>query len=244
MNNESLKDRDMRKFNGFSNGKPHVTRIPTQFFHELLPLIDDLAELKVTMYCMWAIQQKEGDYKYLRHDELVADSALHKGLKTIDADIDSVELLNDALQKAVTRGTLLSAEISLNDNKVCYYVMNSERGRLLIDQLQAGEWRPVDKDEIEILPPRPTIFALYEENIGVLTPMIVDSLKDAQQEFPVHWIEEAIKIAVEANVRRWKYILKVLEGWKQEGRSRETVQGHIEQHEQYTTGEWADFIES
>ena len=98
--------------------------------------------------------------------------------------------------------------------------------------------------EIEILPPRPTIFALYEQNIGGLSPMIVDSLKDAQDEYPVQWIEEAIKIAVEANVRRWNYILKILESWKQEGRSRETSQGHIEQHKQYTTGEWADFIES
>jgi len=234
----------MRKFDGFSKGKPHVTRIPTQFFHELLPLVDDLAELKVTLFCMWAIQQKEGDYKYLRYAELVADSMLLDSLRVIDAEANPVEILDIALEKAVIRGTLLSAEISLDGDKVCYYVMNSKRGRELVDQLKAGEWRPAGKDEIEILPPRPTVFALYEENIGVLTPMIVDELKDAQAEFPVHWIEEAIKTAVSANVRRWSYILKVLEGWKQEGRSRETVEGHIEQHEQYTTGEWADFIES
>ena len=117
----------MRKFNGFSNGKPHVTRIPSQFFHELLPLIDDLAELKVTMFCMWAIQQKEGGYKYLRYDELTADESLLAGLTAVDTESDPLEILDSALDKAVTRGTLLSAEISLNDEKVCYYVINSER---------------------------------------------------------------------------------------------------------------------
>jgi DnaD/phage-associated family protein len=126
---------------------------------------------------------------------------------------------------------------------LCYYVINSERGRLLIDQLHSGDWRPVSKNEVEILPARPTIFAMYEENIGVLSPMIVDALKDAQAEYSVEWIEEAIKIAVEANVRQWRYIIKILESRKQKGRSHEANQGHAEPYERYITGEWADYIE-
>lgn len=234
----------MRKFDGFPNGQDHITKIPTQFFLELLPLIDDLAELKVTLFCMWALQQKEGDYKYLRYDEFLADASLCEGLQGIDTSFELTDILDNALEKATLRGSLLSAEIVIETGKVCYYVINTERGRLLVEQLLAGQWRPLNNQEIEILPPRPTVFALYEQNIGVLTPMIVDSIKDAEKTYPVIWMEEAMKIAVERNVRNWKYILKILETWKQEGRSHETVQGHIERHEQYTSGEWADFIES
>lgn len=233
----------MRKFNGFSDGKPHLTRIPTQFFHDLLPLVDDLVELKVTLFCMWAIQQKEGDYKYLRYDELVGNQELLQGLQGIEADVEPLQILDNGLDRAVNRGTLLIAQIVLYGENLCYYVINSERGRLLIDQLHSGDWRPVSKNEVEILPARPTIFAMYEENIGVLSPMIVDALKDAQAEYSVEWIEEAIKIAVEANVRQWRYIIKILESWKQKGRSHEANQGYAEPYERYITGEWADYIE-
>ena len=36
-------------FAGFPSGKMHLTRIPAQFFSELLPQIDHLGELKVTL---------------------------------------------------------------------------------------------------------------------------------------------------------------------------------------------------
>ena len=49
----------MQKFNGFPPGKTRTTVIPNQFFSELLPTIDDLVELKLTLYCMWALQQQE-----------------------------------------------------------------------------------------------------------------------------------------------------------------------------------------
>ena len=145
------------------------------------------------------------------------------GLQVLDEDGDVDEILDDALVKARARGTLLSTEISIKDEEICYYVINSERGRTFIDQVNTGKWRPNHKGEIDILPARPTLYTLYEQNIGVLTPMIVDSIKDAEKEYPTEWIEEAIQHAVERNARSWKYIVKLLETWKQEGRVREAV---------------------
>ena len=51
----------MQRFNGFPPGKARTVAVPGQFFSELLPMIDDLAELKVTLYLFWALQQQEGD---------------------------------------------------------------------------------------------------------------------------------------------------------------------------------------
>ncbi len=61
------------------------------------------------------------------------------------------------------------------------------------------------------------IFQLYESNIGILVPMIVETLKDAEQEYPMMWIEKAIKIAVERNARNWRYIETILKRWKADG---------------------------
>lgn len=65
---------------------------------------------------------------------------------------------------------------------------------------------------------RPNIYALYEANIGSLTPMIADSLKDAAKTYPEVWIEEAFAEAVKHNKRSWAYAEKILRTWQDKGR--------------------------
>lgn len=63
------------------------------------------------------------------------------------------------------------------------------------------------------------VFRLYEQNIGALAPLIVDALKDAIREYTAEWVCDAIREAVDQNVRRWSYILPILERWKREGKN-------------------------
>jgi len=65
------------------------------------------------------------------------------------------------------------------------------------------------------------LFSIYEQNIGALTPMISDKITDAEEDYPASWIEEAIGIAVSANVRKWSYINGILKRWKVEGKGSE-----------------------
>ena len=195
--------------------------LPASFFTELLPAIDDLAELKVTIFSLAALQQKEGDYRYLRFDEFVAGEQLMRGLAVVDESATAAEILERALHKAIHRGTLLMAEVIIERETKRYYVVADEGGRALHQRIQAGEWRPSADGEIELLPARPSIYGLYEENIGVLTPMIVESIKDAEATYPHDWIEEAMRLAVEGNKRNWRYIRAILERWQQEGRTNE-----------------------
>ena len=50
----------MKGFAGFPDGKLRLTQIPNLFFSDLLPIIDNLAEMKVTLYAFWALSQREG----------------------------------------------------------------------------------------------------------------------------------------------------------------------------------------
>jgi DnaD/phage-associated family protein len=70
---------------------------------------------------------------------------------------------------------------------------------------------------IELVTERPTIFHLYEENIGPITPLLSEVLADAEKQYPSHWIEEAFRIAVERNVRNWRYINAILLHWQERG---------------------------
>jgi DnaD/phage-associated family protein len=62
----------------------------------------------------------------------------------------------------------------------------------------------------------------YENNIGQLTPMIAEDIGNALDEYGRDWITDAIKIAVQANVRKWNYILGILRRWAVEGKQDDT----------------------
>jgi len=208
----------MKGFPGFPDGKMRLTQVPNLFFSDLLPIIDNMAELKVTIYAFWALSQREGQVRYLRLADFINDTEFVKGLgPTLKL---ASEALLDGLERAVARGTFLHINIESADGKMDLYFLNTEKGRTAVEGITRGEWRPnPDEDEpITLLVERPNAFILYEQNIGPLTPIIADELRDAEQTYPPRWLEEAIELAVENNVRKWRYILTILERWRQEGK--------------------------
>ena len=208
----------MKGFPGFPPGKLRLTQVPNLFFSDLLPIIDNLAELKVTLYAFWALAQREGRVRFLRLADFLQDSEFVKGLgPTTDL---ATEALLDGIERAVARGTFLQVNVESADGRMDLYFLNTAKGRSAVDGITKGEWRPnPDENEpITLLIERPNVFILYEQNIGPLTPLIADELRDAEQTYPLRWVEEAIQQAVENNVRKWRYVLAILERWRQEGR--------------------------
>jgi DnaD/phage-associated family protein len=205
-------------FKGLPPGKVHFDRIPGPFFVELLPQIDHLGELKVTLYVLWRLNRMEGDFRYLAESDFAEDTVFMDGLandRNAQADI-----LKESLDRCVERGTLLQAEIQQHEEQVGVYFFNSPKGRAAIKAIQKGEWRPLDGDSqppIELVPERPTIYKLYEENIGPVTPLLAEALGDAEDEYPARWIVEAFRIAVENNVRNWHYVAAILHRWQERG---------------------------
>ncbi|MCY4539106.1 MAG: DnaD domain protein [Chloroflexi bacterium] len=224
--------------------RDEVVALPARLFESLLLEIDDLSELKLTLFSLSALHQKEGRSRFLRYDELLANKQLMTSLRVADDSRQASQRLDGALERAVRRGTLLEAVIHGQGAQRRIYTLNDIDGQRTHGQLVAGEWIPAGDDDIEILPPRPTLYGLYEENIGVLTPMIVDAIREAEADFPNDWIEDAMRYAVERNARNWRYIRKVLDSWRHEGRRDEKAGQDLERHRQYTAGEWKDFIES
>jgi len=120
----------------------------------------------------------------------------------------------------VARGILLHIQIENDGGVHDIYFLNSERGRQALAKIQEGELGVVATSGLEVAPPqkRPNIFELYEDNIGLISPILADELKDAEATYPQEWIEDAFKIAVENNVRKWSYIRAVLERMATSGR--------------------------
>lgn len=235
----------MKIFAGFpDNSKLSATAFPATFFTELLPIIDDLAELKVVLFSFWALNQKEGEFRYLLRDEYDND-VLIEGLKAIKPDADPQATLENALALAVARCVLLCTTIVLPDNEIEIFCVNTHKGRIAISQVQAGEYKQgINGRPIEILPERPNIYKVYESHIGPLAPLISDALKDAEKTYPNEWIVDAIDRAVKINKRNWRYIEAILKRWQSEGRNDDYV-GRLDEEDgkRYVSGKYANFIE-
>jgi len=215
----------MPKFTGFSSSET-FTQVPDTFIH-MLGEIEDAAELKVTLYTIWRIEHIEGNFRALCETDFEVESL---GLK--------VEEIRRGLEKAVERGTLLK---STHEADV-FYFLNSPRGRLAAEAFTKGDWRGSAQ---VTSPPREksNLFKLYEDNIGLLTPLISDLLREAEKNYPSAWFEEAFEIAVSRNIRNWKYVEAILTRWKDKGKDeRKDQQNTVKDADRYTDNEFSEFI--
>ena len=233
----------MPGFSGFPSGQQSHTPVPDLFFSEVLPHIDDLAELKVTLHIFWMLARKEGVRRYVSSDELVTDRRLLSGLSA--AGQSPEETLGDALEGAVARHTLLRVASGEGTRRKDWYFANTQKGREAVDDLLAGKWAPADADEpLHLEAQRPNVFVLYEQNIGPLTPLLAEELMEAEDSYPARWIEDAFREAVELNKRSWRYIERILERWAAEGKEDETSRrGDERDRRRFIDGEYSEYIE-
>ncbi len=129
-------------------------------------------------------------------------------------------ILRDALERAIARGTLLHLTVQREGATEEWYMVNSANGREVIERLRAGELDVLADvtEDVQLQVERPPIFVLYEQNIGLLTPMIANELRDAERHYPADWIADAFREAVTMNKRSWKYVAAILERWRAQGK--------------------------
>lgn len=205
-----------KRFTGFST-RTGFTPIPNPFFSAVLPEIRDLSELKVTLYIFWALYRKKGYPKFVTYRELRGDQGL---MSSIKGDGSAEEELHSGLEAAVSRGTILRLALMRDGETEELYFLNVDQSRKAIVQIESGEIQLGGMVRIEpaSTEERPNIFALYEQHIGLLTPMIAEDLKEAEKLYPASWIEDAFRESVVLNKRSWRYISRILERWASQGK--------------------------
>lgn len=194
--------------------------VPSPLFGPLLEQIDDLAELKCTLRVVWALHQKKGSPRFVTLNEMLADRTLVSALA--DEGSPDHTAISRAMNRAVERGTLATGALRQNGKWEQLYVLNTEADRTALAKIVGGEvsaGKLSDSVPWEAATEKPNVFALYEDNVGMLTPMISDQLREAEETYPASWIEDAFREAVVQNKRSWRYVSRILERWDREGRS-------------------------
>ena len=194
-------------FTGFANNKQPLVTLPQAVFTDLLPIVDDLGELKVTLAALSLLAGKPGATKCVFLDDLLDHPAL--------AGMSDTTIIEE-LDKAVVRGTLLAVRAwRTNGHAHDVYFANTQRGQEAVSAIERGEW-PDGLDAGSQAQPaevrRPNIFVLYEQCVGnIASPVLADDLRDAETTYPADWIEHAFKEAARNNVKTWAYVQAILE---------------------------------
>lgn len=172
---------------------------PAPLLGPLLAEITDDAELRCVLRFLWHQAQVPGSPKRVPAGLLRTDAVLL-------AALGSEERAERGVRLAVERGLLIETD--------GWLLLNTPQNRRSAGRLGRAPESPAPPGPAE----RPNAFQCYEENIGMLTPMIADELRDAEKEYPVGWVEDAIREAAASNARSWRYSAAVLERWKKVGR--------------------------
>jgi len=202
-----------------SQRKTGFVSLPESFFTQTLPEIQDLSELKVVLYVAYLITRKpvhpHPDTIGVSYKELKAES------RRLSAELGE-ETLRRALDSAVEHGALSRSTSNMNEVLEDVYSLTADSRQ----------------------PPTINIFTLYEQNIGIITPMIAEELKEAEKLYPTQWIEDAFKEAVALNKRSWRYIARILERWVSEGKDSGEHKRDIEKGgpDKYVKGKYGHLV--
>jgi DNA replication protein len=217
----SAQSRPASTFAGFPAGA-QATAVPNVLFSQLLPQIEDVDELRLTLYLIYALGRRRGYPRFVTAHELAAEAPLVAALGGGGAS--TVARLEVALSGAVKRQSLLTLSVEKAGRAEELYFLNTPASRRAVasianGRLDLGRALPAASE-----PPateRANVYQLYEENIGPLTPLVAQQLKEAEDLYPFEWIEEAFREATALNHRSWRYAARILERWATEGRQRE-----------------------
>lgn len=201
-------------FAGFSTD--NLVGLPPELFTEVLPAITLPSELKVTLHVFYRLSLQRGAPRRISWDSLEADHMLQQGLRSLSRLRPLAEMLSEGLQAAIQRQTLLHVALPDDGRLVNWYLVHTSANRVWAEQ--AGHLQATLAPDEPVAEQRPTLLALYEQNIGLVTPLLVEELREAEVRYPYQWIEDAMREAVRSNARSWRYIRKVLERWATYGR--------------------------
>jgi DNA replication protein len=202
-------------------------QIPAWFLARVVPRIREMAELQVMLAFFRKLSGASEPGDPVSEATLLDDEGLREALRLDGAVRPPDEIIRRGIELAVARESLLEFSVGTPDTVESRWLMlATPENRIKLERYRTGELPAPIRPDSDTGPgtvrrTRPGVFKLYEQNIGLVTPIIADRLVEAMELYPEQWIEDAIASAVSYNRRNWRYVQRILETWATEGRSNE-----------------------
>jgi DNA replication protein len=193
--------------------------LPHAFFQEILPRVSDLSELKLLLFVAYFAAERRQKYGVPLSD--LTQPQVMRSIVGTSSPEPAEARLQRTMDKTVADGTIFRLKIRRCGDERAYFLPVSSANRELLDRLKGKESdASVELDlgkHVDVTVYRPNIFALYEQHLGPLNPLLAEQLRDAERSYPKSWIEQAIIEAVHYNKRNWRYVQTVLSQWEDSG---------------------------
>lgn len=212
-----------------------VVALPSEFITLHLPRITNLVELKVSLHLYGLVAAQTTRPRRVSWDTLVNDPVLQQSLLVVAPHSAFIDVLSEGLAAAVQRGSFLHVvRADPYGRAVNWYMVDTAENRRWAS-LPSAPATPVVHDAA------PDVIRLYEQHIGVVTPMVLAEIRAAAERYPAHWFADALREAAVANVRSWRYVNKILQQWAKEGRDQHLREPGLVPDE-YTAGQYGDLF--
>jgi DnaD/phage-associated family protein len=197
--------------------------LPASLLIEIIPAMTDISEVQVVLAAVRIAIASGSIDQPIEEPAIVRDRALRRALRVVGSANEPDNRIATGLELAVGRGVLVRFRtIDRNDERV-WYAVATPAARQSVERMVSGSvappaalWHSDHAPRVE--PERPTVFRLYEQNIGLLSPLIAEQLVRALEKYPREWIEDAIGEAAAYNKRNLRYIQRILQNWATSGR--------------------------
>ena len=191
---------------------PNYTQVPNDFF--IMARDMDKAELKVVLY----IIRETFGYHRETCEVSIRELAIGAGLTARNA--------YNGAEKAIERGLIVKTVSSTHKTTwravvgedTALYPLRQRTVSLRKSKPPVKEIKETKEKEEE----QAQVFRAYSSEIGILTPMIADSINEwIKDGFPVKWMCDAIHEAALQNKRNWKYCEAIIKRWDAQGSQEE-----------------------
>ncbi len=187
-----------------------TTRVPNAVLGRFLTNVAEPDVVKLILRAVWLLERQRGYPKYITREDLRNDRVLSQVLT-------GGTRFERALQDALSLNVLIEVVI---DRRTCLMLNTTSAARAAVSTIASQDGLDHDDNGWDTpatsgLPP--DAFRAYEENIGILTPMIRENILTALEDFTDDDITHAVRIAVENESRSWSFVAGVLRRWSKEG---------------------------
>jgi DnaD/phage-associated family protein len=197
--------------------------LPASLLTEIIPAMTDISEVQVVLAAARLAIGAGAIDRPIEEPLIARDRALRRALRVVGSANEPDNRIATGLELAVGRGVLVRFRtVDRRDERV-WYVIATPVARQSVERMVSGSmpppaslWHGDHAPRVE--PERPTIFRLYEQNVGLLSPLIAEQLVRALEKYPREWIEDAIGEAAAYNKRSLRYIQRILQNWAANGR--------------------------
>ena len=191
---------------------PNYTQVPNDFF--IMARDMDKAELKVVLY----IIRETFGYHRETCEVSIRELAIGAGLTARNAYNGAEKAIERGLVEKTVSSTHKTTWRAVVAEDTALYPLRQRTVSLRKSKPPVKEIKETKEKEDE----QAQVFRAYSSEIGILTPMIADSINEwIKDGFPIKWMCDAIHEAALQNKRNWKYCEAIIKRWDAQGSQEE-----------------------